>query len=64
MSKLNAVLRFFRREDHPPTKAEEAEAEKAHDRVWDGRTNDMVDGKGLSPTGAVMDFEGDSKPSS
>ena len=27
MSKLNAVLRFFRREDHPPTKADEAEAE-------------------------------------
>jgi hypothetical protein len=62
MSKLNAVLRFFRREDHPPTKADKAEAEKAHDRVWDGRTNDMVDGKGLSPTGAVMDFERDSKP--
>ena len=62
MSKVNAVLRFLRREDHPPTKTEEAEAEKAHDRVWDGRTNDMVDGKGLSPTGAVMDFERDSKP--
>jgi len=29
--------------------------------MWDGRTNDMVDGKGLSPTGAVMDFESDSK---
>jgi hypothetical protein len=29
--------------------------------MWDARTNEMVDGKGLSPTGAVIDFESDSK---
>jgi hypothetical protein len=58
MSKLSSLLRIFRRgdRDRPQT-----EAEKAHDRMWDGRTNDMVDGKGLSPTGAVMDFDSDSK---
>jgi hypothetical protein len=56
MSKLTSLLRIFRRDPHPQT-----EAEKAHDRMWDGRTNDMVDGKGLSPTGAVIDFESDSK---
>ena len=58
MSKLGSLLRIFRRTVRPQT-----EAEKAHDRMWDGRTNDMVDGKGLSPTGAVMDFESDSKRS-
>ena len=56
MSKLTSLLRIFRRDPQPQT-----EADKAHDRMWDGRTNDMVDGKGLSPTGAVMDFESDSK---
>jgi len=31
----------------------------------DARTHDMLDGKGLSPTGAVMDFDtGDSVPGS
>lgn len=28
--------------------------------MWDSKTDNMVDGKGLSPTGAVMDFERDS----
>lgn len=56
MSKLSSLLQIFRRGERPQT-----EAEKAHDRMWDGRTNDMVEGKGLSPTGAVMDFESDSK---
>jgi hypothetical protein len=37
------------------------EADKAHDRSWDSRTNDIVDGKGLSATGKVMDFESDSR---
>ena len=60
MSKLGSLLRIFRRGDANRT---QTEAEKAHDRVWDGRTNDMVDGKGPSPTGAVMDFESDSKRS-
>jgi hypothetical protein len=55
--KLSSLFRIFRRRDDRP----QTEAQKAHDRVWDGRTNDMVDGKGLSPTGAVMDFESDSK---
>ena len=58
MSKLSWLLRIFRRGDRPQT-----EAEKAHDRESDARTHDMVDGKGLSPTGAVMDFESDSKRS-
>jgi len=56
--KLSSLLKPFRRRDRP-----QSEADKAHDRMWDGRTNDMVDGKGLSPTGAVMDFEDDSKRS-
>jgi len=60
MRKLGSLLRIFRRGD---ANRPQTEAEKAHDRVWDGRTNDMVDGKGLSPTGAVMDFESDSKRS-
>lgn len=58
MSRLRSLLNIFRREPRLQT-----ESDKAHDRVWDGRTNDMVDGKGLSPTGAVMDFESDSKRS-
>ena len=61
MSKLSSLLKIFKRGD--PNRSQ-TEAEKAHDRAWDGRTNDMVDGKGLSPTGAVMDFERDSKPGS
>ena len=56
--KLSSLLKLFRRSERPQT-----EADKAHDRMWDARTNDMVDGKGLSPTGAVMDFESDSKGS-
>jgi hypothetical protein len=56
MSVLSALRKIFRRGDRP-----QSEADKAHDRMWDGRTNEMVDGKGLSPTGAVMDFESDSK---
>ncbi len=47
----------------PAERKPQTEADKAHDRMWDARTNDMVDGKGLSPTGAVMDFESDSKRS-
>ena len=54
----DSLLKLFRRSERPQT-----EADKAHDRMWDARTNDMVDGKGLSPTGAVMDFESDSKRS-
>jgi hypothetical protein len=57
VEKLRSFFRFLR-----PRFRSETEAEKANDRVWDGRTNDMVDGKGLSPTGAVMDFERDSEP--
>ena len=54
--KLSSLLKHLRRSERSQT-----EADKAHDRMWDARTNDMVDGKGLSPTGAVMDFESDSK---
>ena len=56
MSKLSSLLKIFGRGDDRP----ETEAEKDHDRMWEGRG--MVDGKGLSPTGAVMDFERDSEP--
>ena len=56
--KMSSLIKIFRRGDDRP----QTEAEKAYDRMWDGRTNDMVEGKGLSPTGAVMDFERDSKP--
>ena len=56
--KLTSLLKLFRRSESRQT-----EADKAHDRMWDARTNDMVDGKGLSPTGAVMDFQSDSKRS-
>jgi hypothetical protein len=35
--------------------------DKANDSAWDARTGSMLEGKGLSPTGAVMDFESDSK---
>jgi len=58
MSMLRSLLRIFQRGDRDRP---QSEAEKAQDRMWDGRTNDMVDGKGLSPTGSVMDFESDSK---
>jgi hypothetical protein len=58
MSKLSSLVKIFRRGDDRP----QTEAEKAHDRMWDGRTDRMADGKGLSPTGAVMDFERDSEP--
>jgi hypothetical protein len=34
--------------------------ERLSDEKLDARTHDMLDGKGLSPTGAVMDFERDS----
>jgi hypothetical protein len=56
MSKLSSLLKIFRRGDDPPQTA----AEKAHDPMWEGRG--MVDGKGLSPSGEVMDFERDSEP--
>ena len=58
MRKLSSLLRIIRRDDRRQT-----EEEKAHDRAWDARTDRMVDGKGLSPTGEVMDFESDSKRS-
>jgi hypothetical protein len=56
MSSWTSLFRRFRRDKKPRT-----EGEKAHDREWDARS-DMVDGKALSPTGAVMDFERDSAP--
>jgi hypothetical protein len=57
MGRVASLLRIL-----TPRYRRRTEAEKAHDRAWDGRTDRMVDGKGLSPTGAVMDFESDSKP--
>jgi hypothetical protein len=56
MAKLTSLLRIFR-----PRHGSQTEGEKANDRAWDGRSHRMVDGKGLSPTGAVMDFERDSR---
>ncbi|HEY7149993.1 MAG TPA: hypothetical protein VH420_11175 [Gaiellaceae bacterium] len=57
MSKLSSLFKIFRRGGESP----QTEAEKAYDRKWDARTDRMVDGKGLSPTGEVMDFERDSE---
>jgi hypothetical protein len=57
MGKVSSLLKRL----WPGTEDRQSESDKAHDRSWDSRTNDMVDGKGLSPTGAVMDFEHDSK---
>ena len=57
MGKLASLLRIFR-----PRNRRRTEEEKANDKAWDARTHSIVDGKGLSPTGAVMDFESDSKP--
>ena len=51
MSKLSSLLKIFRRGDDRP----QTEAEKDHDRMWEGRG--MVDGKAVSPSGAVMDFD-------
>ena len=56
MSKLASLLRRLRRRHRPQT-----EGQKAHDREADARA-DMLDGRGLSPSGRVMDFESDSKP--
>jgi hypothetical protein len=58
MGKFASLLSIFR-----PRFRRQTEGDKAHDRAWDGRSHRMVDGKGLSPTGAVMDFESDSKRS-
>jgi hypothetical protein len=56
MSKLSSLLKIFRRGDDRP----QTEDEKAPDRMLEGRG--IVDGKGVSPSGAVMDFERDSEP--
>jgi hypothetical protein len=55
MVKLTSLVKKIRRQSRART-----EGEKADDRQWDARTHGMIDGKGLSPTGAVMDFESDS----
>jgi len=57
MSKLAPFLRLFRLRD--PRSDDE---KKLSDARLDARTHDMLDGKGLSPTGAVMDFESDAEP--
>jgi len=56
MSKLASLLRRLRRRHRPQT-----EGQKAHDREDDAWA-DMLDGRGLSPSGRLMDFESDSKP--
>ena len=54
MGKLSSLLRKLRPRNRDET-------DKVNDSAWDARTGSMVDGKGLSPTGAVMDFERDSE---
>jgi hypothetical protein len=44
-----------------PRPRERDPSDDVNDGAWDARTGSMVEGKGLSPTGAVMDFESDSK---
>jgi hypothetical protein len=56
MGKVSSLLRRLR-----PRDGDRGAQEKANDSAWDARTGSMVHGKGLSPTGAVMDFESDSK---
>ena len=57
MGKLTSLLGKLR-----PRDRKRSAEEKVNDEKWDARTHDMLDGKGLSPTGAVMDFERDSMP--
>ena len=57
MSKLAPFLRLFRLRD--PRSDDE---KKLCEARLDARTHNMLDGKGLSPTGAVMDFESDAEP--
>jgi hypothetical protein len=57
MGKLASFLRIFRLRD--PRSDDEQKLSEAR---LDARTHDMLDGKGLSPTGAVMDFERDAEP--
>jgi len=56
MNKIASLLRVFRLRY-----GRRGEAEKSHDARADARTHDMIDGKGLSPTGQVMDFESDAR---
>jgi hypothetical protein len=56
MSMLRSLLRIFQR-----SRPAAVRSRRPRTACGDGRTNDMVDGKDLSPTGAVMDFESDSK---
>jgi hypothetical protein len=57
MSKLASLFRIFRLR-----RARRDDEERLHDARADARTDRMVDGRGLSPTGAVMDFESDAEP--
>jgi len=57
MAKLAFVSRLFRRK---PSDGHD-EVKDGLERRLDAGTHDMVQGKGVSPTGAVMDFESDSK---
>jgi hypothetical protein len=56
VGKLTALLSKLR-----PQSRGRDEWEKTNDSAWDARTGSMVDGKGLSPTGAVIDVESDSQ---
>jgi hypothetical protein len=56
MGKLSSLLRKLR-----PRTRDRTALDKENDSAWDARTGSMLEGKGLSPTGAVMDFESDSK---
>jgi hypothetical protein len=57
---MSTLASFFRILRLRP--ARQDEAEKSHDARADARTHRMIEGKGLSPTGQVMDFESDAEP--
>jgi hypothetical protein len=57
VSKLKSFFRIFRLGPTRPALDEK----KLHETRGDAKTHDMLDGKGISPTGAVMDFESDAE---
>ena len=57
MERLISPLKGLRARNREPHVSD-----KLAEQRLDAMTHDMVDGKGLSPTGAVMDFERDDEP--
>jgi hypothetical protein len=55
MGRLTSLFKKLR-----PRERKRSDEESLNDEKLDARTHDMLHGKGLGPTGAVMDFERDS----